>query len=191
MGSFGRSVCTNYRTIGIYRVHWRGSRLERPGHVIHIWVMSCPWDIGCVNMGVGQPINTRRSLQMSPDSRYILITPSSNRKPGPVPVTMYVVNGSRRWTKIILAHLVQISQLCINNLIIKYFVIKFQRQIIFHYCRINNLKLNSPKSYFSFFNNNLFVPAYLNFIYNTLNANLDIVITRRLPLLNWVQIWIS
>lgn len=36
------------------------------GHVIHIWIMSCPRDIGCVNTDVGQPINTRRSVQMSP-----------------------------------------------------------------------------------------------------------------------------
>lgn len=29
-------------------------------------IMSCPRDIGCVNTDVGQPINTRRSAQMSP-----------------------------------------------------------------------------------------------------------------------------
>ncbi|KAK9717056.1 hypothetical protein QE152_g24390 [Popillia japonica] len=53
----------------------RQLRIVGFGHVIHIWIMSCPSVIGCVNTGVGQTINTRRSLQMSLDSRYILITP--------------------------------------------------------------------------------------------------------------------
>lgn len=62
---------------GEIRSHSEGVRSAiRTGHVIHIWIMSCRRDIGCVNTGVGQAINTRRasSRWRCPDTRYGLIT---------------------------------------------------------------------------------------------------------------------
>lgn len=61
-----REHCINHNSIKLpsRRRHFR--KLIGLGHVIHIWIMSCPRVIGCVNTDVGQPINTRRSAQMSP-----------------------------------------------------------------------------------------------------------------------------